>query len=73
METHEKGVGKLGGGGGLEPDGNNNRSALLRLPPVKRFTLHSGAPGVAKGLEIARSAAAVSKGSGVGEVYVGSV
>lgn len=68
METHEKGVGKLGtwGGEGLEPDGNNNRSALLRLPPVKRFTLQSGAPGVAKGLEIARGAA-VSKGSGVGE------
>lgn len=57
---------------GLEPGGNNNRSALLRLPPVKRSTLHSGAPGVAKGFEIARSAA-VSKGSGVGEVYVGSV
>lgn len=57
---------------GLEPDGNNNRNALLRLPPVKRFTLHSGAPGVAKGLEIARSGA-ISKGSGVGEVYVGSV
>lgn len=78
MEAHErsKAWGKWGtrGGEGLEPTGKNNSRevvccvCLLRNASPYRTDLRASQ----EALEITRSTA-VSKGSGVGEVYTGAV